>query len=93
MTDTSTLRKTFNDAHAADYAAHKDAVERVLGMAESLGKDFLEVWPKAAPVLTAVANFVRFIPGLGSAGPVLKGLIAVGDAIYKSEEPSAPAGS
>ncbi len=81
--DVSSLRKTFEDAHAADSAQHQDEITKVLGSATSLGKDFDDIWPKAVPVLTAVANLVRFIPGIGNAAPVINGLIAVGNAIYK----------
>ena len=81
--DASSLKRTFEDAHAADSAAHENDIAKVLGTATSLGKDFDEIWPKAVPVLTAVANLVRFIPGVGTAAPVINGLIAVGSAIYK----------
>jgi hypothetical protein len=88
MTDAPTLRKTFEDAHAADQAAHQDEVQKVLGEVKTLGKDFNEVWPKAAPVLSAIANFTRFIPGLGTAAPVITGLIAVGNALHEADTPS-----
>ena len=81
--DASSLRKTFEDAHAADSAAHADDVTKILGTATSLGKELDEIWPKAVPVLTAVANLARYIPGVGTAAPVINGLIAVGNAIYK----------
>jgi hypothetical protein len=88
MTDAPTLRKTFDDAHAADHAAHKDEVQKVIGVVKSLGNDFEEVWPKAEPVVVAVANFVRFIPGLASAAPVINALVAVGNALHKADAPS-----
>jgi hypothetical protein len=49
MTDTPSMRKTFEDAHAADASAHQDEVQKVLGKAQSLGKDFDEIWPKVVP--------------------------------------------
>ena len=91
MTDTPSMsmRKTFEDAHAADASAHQDKVQKVLGEAQTLGKDFDEIWPKAVPVLDAVAGLVRFIPGVGVAAPVISGLVAVGNALQKANTPSA----
>ena len=89
MTDTPSLRKTFEDAHAADASAHQDRVQKVLGEARTLGKDFDEIWPKAMPVLDAVAGLVRFIPGVGVAAPVISGLVAVGNALHGGTTPSA----
>jgi hypothetical protein len=33
------------------------------------GRDFLEIWPRAQPVVLAVASFVGLIPGLAFAAP------------------------
>ena len=88
MTDTPSMRKTFEDAHAADASAHQDDVQKVLGEAQTLGTDFDEIWPKAVPVLDAVAALVRFIPGVGVAAPVISGLVAVGNALHNATTPS-----
>jgi hypothetical protein len=89
MTETPSMKKTFEDAHAADASAHRDKVQQVLGEAKTLGKDFDEIWPKAVPVLDAVAGLVRFIPGVGVAAPVISGLVAVGNALHDASTPSA----
>jgi hypothetical protein len=81
MSDVKTLAKAFTDAHERDYQAYAAHVAAVLGDAKTLGKDFQEIWPRAKPVVTSLTAFVRFIPGLSSAAPVLAGLVAVGDAI------------
>lgn len=85
MTTTADLKKVFEDAFEADHASHKSVVHEVVGEARTLGHDFETVWPKAAPVLVAVTNFIRFIPGLGASAPAISALIAVGNAIYHAE--------
>ncbi|MEM1390337.1 MAG: hypothetical protein AAGG45_04580 [Pseudomonadota bacterium] len=82
------LKATFEKALASDHAAHETIVQEVIGDAKVLGDDFETTWPKAAPILTAVANFVRFIPGLGASAPVINALVAVGNAIYNADKPS-----
>ncbi|MEM9222878.1 MAG: hypothetical protein AAGB11_10790 [Pseudomonadota bacterium] len=88
MTTPSSLKKTFNEALAADHSAHKTIVQTVVGDTKTLGNEFDTIWPKAEPVLAAVTNFIRFIPGLGTAAPVITALIAVGNALYQAEQPS-----
>jgi hypothetical protein len=49
---------------------------------KGIPEDFCKLWPKAKPVLSAVAMIVLLFPGLGqTAAGILNGLIAVGDKI------------
>lgn len=42
---------------------------------------FCDIWPKAKPILEALASMAAVIPGMGTvAAAVLRGLIAMGDA-------------
>lgn len=51
--------------------------------------DFCSVWPQAKPVLQLLSGIVILIPGAGAAaGPILTGLIAVGDSIFKQTCPA-----
>lgn len=48
-----------------------------------VGNDFCGLWPKAKPLLEVAATVLVFIPGAGTiAGPVLNGLIKIGDQIF-----------
>jgi hypothetical protein len=61
----------------ATYAKSVPADER-----KGIPEDFCKLWPKAKPVLSAVAMIVLLFPGLGqTAAGILNGLIAVGDKI------------
>ena len=86
MTTLAPLAQTFTQAHQQDFAAHSEELQNVFGTATSLGEDFIHIWPKARPVVLSISSFVRFIPGLSTAAPVLAGLVAVADAIEKSAQ-------
>ena len=61
----------------ATYAQSVPADER-----KGMPEDFCKLWPRAKPVLSAVAMIVLLFPGLGqTAAGILNGLIAVGDKI------------
>lgn len=48
----------------------------------AVGNEFCSLWPKAKPLLELAATILPFIPGAGTvAGPVLTGLIKIGDQI------------
>ncbi len=52
--------------------------------AAAAANDFCTLWPQAKPVLEAAAMIVLLFPGLGAAAAgVLRGLIAIGDQIFK----------
>lgn len=91
MTTIEDLKATFEKALAPHDAAHKSPVEEVLGDARVLGVDFETTWPKAASILTAVANSVRFIPGLGASAPVISARVAFGNAINNISAPPSEA--
>jgi hypothetical protein len=86
MTTLAPLAQTFTQAHQQDFATHSEELQNVFGTATSLGEDFIHIWPKARPVVLSISSFVRFIPGLSTAAPVLAGLVAVADAIEKSTQ-------
>lgn len=70
--------KIITDAVAAAAAGQKEAVAKAMP-----GKEFCSIWPKAKPLLELAAGVLVFIPGAGSiAGPVLNGLVKIGDQIY-----------
>jgi len=77
MPHVDTLAKPLIDAHEQDRRAHANEAKAVLGDAQALGEDFLGIGPRAKPLSSSVATFIRFIPGLGMAAPVLSGLMAV----------------
>ncbi|MFG1215079.1 hypothetical protein V5F72_22565 [Xanthobacter flavus] len=53
------------------------------GLQKGVGNDFCNIWPKAKPLLEVAATVLVFIPGAGTiAGPVLNGLIKIGDQIF-----------
>ncbi|WP_296581316.1 hypothetical protein [Xanthobacter sp.] len=53
------------------------------GLQKGVGNDFCTIWPKAKPLLEVAATVLVFIPGAGTiAGPVLNGLIKIGDQIF-----------
>lgn len=71
--------KIITDAVAS--AAREEQAGLPKGVA--VGNDFCGIWPKAKPLLEVAATVLVFIPGAGTvAGPVLNGLIKIGDQIY-----------
>lgn len=78
--DDQQLRMAFDNAAAT--------AGEELGMAPAPEPiDFCVIWPKAKPILTAIATVIVFlpIPGVSTgAGAVLRGLIGVGDEMQKT---------
>lgn len=66
-------------AHQAENARFQAHVAVATG---TDGGDFCSIWAQAKPLLTVAATVLPFLPGVGSvAGPVLTGLIKIGDQI------------
>lgn len=65
----------------AEAATQEQAAATTAGA--GAGNDFCGIWPKAKPLLEVASTVLVFIPGAGPiAGPVLNGLIKIGDQIY-----------
>ncbi len=66
----------------AEAATQEQAAAATMAGA-GVGNDFCGIWPKAKPLLELASTVLGFIPGPGTvAGPVLNGLIKIGDQIY-----------
>jgi hypothetical protein len=87
MADTQVLTSTFTAAHndAVSTTPPAGAAAPHLAEVQALGTEFCTIWPKARPALDSVVAVIGFIPGVASAIPVLRGLMAVGDALQKEE--------
>lgn len=73
--------KIIVDAVAEAATQEKAAATTMAGA--GAGNDFCGIWPKAKPLLEVASTVLVFIPGAGTvAGPVLTGLIKIGDQIY-----------
>ncbi|MFG1345903.1 hypothetical protein V5F59_13495 [Xanthobacter autotrophicus DSM 431] len=73
--------RIITDAVAAAAVAREEAAGAAAGA--TVGKDFCSLWPKAKPLLEVASTVLVFIPGAGTiAGPVLTGLIKIGDQIF-----------
>ncbi len=73
--------KIITDAVAA--ANEPQAATAGAGAVVGVGSDFCGLWPKAKPLLELAATVLVLIPGAGTiAGPVLNGLIKIGDQIF-----------
>lgn len=61
-----------NLAPAGAAAAPQDDIET----------EFCTIWPKAEPILKIVAQYIVFIPGVGTAaGAIINGLVTAGDTL------------
>ena len=66
-----------------DAVAAAEQEQAALPKGVGAGNEFCGLWPKAKPLLEIAATVLVFIPGAGViAGPVLTGLIKIGDQIY-----------
>lgn len=76
--------KIITDAVAAAAASsgQEETAASVMATA-TVGNEFCGIWPKAKPLLELASTVLTLIPGAGTiAGPVLAGLIKIGDQIY-----------
>jgi len=77
--DTQVAARIITDAVAAAQAAPAAAA---LAPADG-GNALCSIWPQAKPLLELASTVLTFVPGAGPvAGPVLTGLIKIGDQIY-----------
>ncbi|MFG1221081.1 hypothetical protein [Xanthobacter wiegelii] len=73
--------KIITEQVAAAASAEQASLQK--GVGAGVGNDFCTIWPKAKPLLEVAATVLVFIPGAGTiAGPVLNGLIKIGDQIF-----------
>ncbi len=64
-------------------AAANEPQAATAGVGAGVSSDFCGLWPKAKPLLELAATVLILIPGAGTiAGPVLNGLIKIGDQIF-----------